>query len=53
MQHGTHPHGLSEDEARHRLAAHGPNAIEDRERRALDEQRRADWDARWSVRLDD
>ena len=24
-----------------------------RERRALDEQRRADWDARWSVRLDD
>ena len=35
MQHGTHPHGLSEDEARHRLAAHGPNAIEDRERRGL------------------
>ncbi len=24
-----------------------------RERRALDEQRRADWDPRWSVRLDD
>ncbi|HOM21730.1 MAG TPA: cation-transporting P-type ATPase, partial [Ottowia sp.] len=35
MPHVTHPEGLSDDEARRRLAAHGPNAIEDRERRGL------------------